>query len=295
MREKAIREIQEFMLFFCGAAGQRQLPSFQYVDSSMSASTPLAGSQSIHRAIGALKRVSRHMPIGLRVVDLANEMNLERPTAHRILKALVAEGMLIQRPGTRRYALRPVLFEMGLASTQPFNVREACAPILERLARSTGDAAFIFVRHNNDAICLSRVHGSFRIQTPVVPIGSRQPLGVSAGGLALLSCLSETELDEVLQAVDPRLGIYGNLDATEMVDHYNRARECGYAWISNCAMPGISGLGLPVLGSDGMPIAAITVATTQARMTNPHLAEILPLLTAAARDASAALDPCVGT
>ncbi len=243
-----------------------------------------AGAQTITRAIRALKLISLHSHTGMRLVDLAQEMQLQRPTAHRVLKALISEGMLIQDAATRRYTLGPLVFELGLASAHQFNLRDIAAPILEELADSTGDTSFLFVRSGNDAVCLSRVQGKYPIQTPAVPVGSRQPLGVSAGGLALLSSLSDLEVSQVLDAVAPRLSVYGNLDAEEVRRQCARAQKAGYALIANRAVPGVRGLGLPVQNSAGTAVAALTVAATQTRMTEKRVAEILPFLSKAAQE-----------
>jgi DNA-binding IclR family transcriptional regulator len=264
---------------------------FRYVDFYMNEATKREGSQSISRAIRAMKHIARHTPNGMRLVDIAEEMNLERPTAHRVLKALVQEGMLVQLPGSKRYTLGPVMFELGLAATHQFNLRDICAPILERLAYETGDTSFLFVRSGNDAICLSRIQGHYPIQTPVVPIGSRQPLGVSAGGLALLSCLDKSEAEQILREVEPRLSVYENLDIKDVIDHYHRTHELGYAWISNHAVPGVSALGLPIRNAAGTAVAAITVATTLTRMTENRVKEILPVLRQAADDVANLLRP----
>jgi DNA-binding IclR family transcriptional regulator len=244
----------------------------------MSDTIAKAGAQTISRAIRALKLIAQHAPMGMRLVDLAQEMQLERPTAHRILKALIIEGMLVQDSSTRRYTLGPLVFELGIASAHQFNLRDICAPALEYLAKETGDTSFLFVRSGNDAVCLSRVQGTYPIQTPAVPVGSRQPLGVNAGGLALLSCLSEAEVTKVLEAVGPRLSVYGNFDADELRKCCERTQSTGYAWIANRAVPGVSAVGLPIKSSTGTAIAAITVAATQTRMTQARVTEILPLL-----------------
>ena len=248
-------------------------------------SSPPAGTQTITRAIRALKLIAEHAPDGMRLVDLAQALQLERPTAHRLLKALMGEGMLVRDPATRHYTLGSLVFELGLASTHQFNLGAICSPVLESLAQRTGDTSFLFVRSGNDAVCLNRVQGTFPIQTPAVPVGSRQPLGVNAGGLALLSCLSELEVVRIFDAVGPRLSIYGNLDVPELRKHVDRARAKGYAWISNRAVPGVSAVGLPIKSRTGTAIAAVTVATTQARMTDRHVNDIMPML----KDAAAAI------
>jgi DNA-binding IclR family transcriptional regulator len=237
-----------------------------------------AGSQSITRAVRVLKLIAAQTPQGMRLVDLAREMALEHATAHRVLKALVNEGMLVQMQGNKRYTLGPVLFDIGLAATHQFNLRDLCAPGLARLAQMTGDTAFLFVRSGNDAICLSRVQGHHPIQTPVVPVGSRQPLGVSAGGLALLGCLPKTEAERVLKEVEPRLSVYEDLDIADVIHHYTQMQQVGYAWIANHAVPGVSALGLPIKNAAGTAVAAITVATTLTRMTEARVKELLPLL-----------------
>jgi DNA-binding IclR family transcriptional regulator len=250
----------------------------------MPGSSPTSGAQTITRAIRALKLIAQHAPEGMRLVDLAEQLQLERPTAHRLLKALMSEGMLVRDGASRRYTLGPLVFELGLASAHQFNLRDICAPILKAMAERTGDTTFLFVRSGNDAVCLSRVQGTYPIQTPAVPVGSRQPLGVSAGGLALLSCLSEIEVTQVLDAVGPRLSIYGSLDAEELRKHWARAQSTGFAWIANRAVPGVSAVGLPIKSLAGTAIAAITVAATQSRMTEKRVGEILPLLRNAAKE-----------
>jgi DNA-binding IclR family transcriptional regulator len=242
------------------------------------------GAQTISRAIRALKLIASHSPEGMRLVDVAAHMQLERPTAHRLLKALTSEGMLVRDLATRQYTLGSLVFELGLASVHQSNLSDICKPVLETLSLRTGDTSFLFVRSANDAVCLSRVQGTFPIQTPAVPVGSRQPLGVNAGGLALLSCLADAEVTQILDAVSPRLGAYGNLDVPELRAHLERALQNGYAKIANRAVPGVSAVGVPVRSSTGAAIAAVTVATTQARMTERHINDIVPMLNDAAAE-----------
>lgn len=247
----------------------------------MTASSPATGAQTIMRAIRALKLIAEH-PGGLRLTDLADDLALTQPTAHRLLQTLVSERMLERDSHERRYTLGPLVFELGLASTHQFNLRDICRPVLESLAERTGDTSFLFVRSGNDAVCLSRVQGTYPIQTPVVPIGSRQPLGVNAGGLALLSCLSNSEVTRLLEAIAPRLRTYGKLDAGTLRKHYELAKEQGFALIANRAAPGVCALGLPVRTPNEAVIAAITVATTVERMSEQRVKEVLPLLQDAA-------------
>lgn len=244
----------------------------------------VAGTQTIGRAIRALRLVASQASGDVRLVDLASEMALERPTAHRLLKALTAEGMLVQHPRTRRYSLGPLLFELGISATHQFNLKDICQPACSMLAEQTGDTSFLFLRSGYDAVCLSRTQGNYPIQTPSVPVGSRQPLGVSAGGLALLSALPEAEIQQVIKAVEPRLEAYGALDAEKLMYLCVAARRAGYASTGNHAVPGVRAIGLPIFNLANQPVAAITVAATQSRMTERRITTILPMLHAAVKE-----------
>lgn len=244
----------------------------------------VAGTQTIGRAIRALRLVASQASGDMRLVDLAEQMALERPTAHRLLKALTVEGMLVQHPRTRRYSLGPLLFELGISATHQFNLKDICQPVCNGLAEQTGDTSFLFLRSGYDAVCLSRTQGNYPIQTPSVPVGSRQPLGVSAGGLALLSALPEAEIQQVVKAVEPRLGAYGALDTEKLMDLCVATRRAGYASTGNHAVPGVRAIGLPIFNLANQPIAAITVAATQSRMTERRIVTILPMLHAAVKE-----------
>jgi DNA-binding IclR family transcriptional regulator len=246
----------------------------------------VAGTQTISRAIRALQLVAAQAPQGIRLVDFSAEMALERPTAHRLLKALTAEGMLVQNVRTRRYSLGPMLFELGLAAAHQFNLKDVCQPALTELAAESGDTSFLFVRSGFDAVCISRTQGGYPIQTPSVPVGSRQPLGVSAGGLALLSALPQPEIEVIVRAIGPRLEAYGDLNADRLLDMCAQVKKLGYASTRNHAVPGVSALGLSVSNLAGSPIAAITVAATQSRMTDRRIGTLLPMLRRAAREAT---------
>jgi DNA-binding IclR family transcriptional regulator len=241
-----------------------------------------SGAQTIHRAIRALKLVATQPERGIRLIDVAEEMGLERPTAHRLLKALTEERMLMQHPGSRRYSLGALLFELGLAAAHQYNLHDICQPVLKELADETGDTSFLFVRSGSDVVCLARQAGSHPIQTPVVPVGARQPLGVNAGGLALLAALSEQEVIKIIEAIEPRLDAYSNLEVEQLHSYWKRARTLGYALIGEHAVPGITAVGLPVINAAGLPIAAITVASIHARMSSARLPTIIPVLKKAA-------------
>jgi DNA-binding IclR family transcriptional regulator len=240
-----------------------------------------AGSQTVQRAVQILRRVARYPDKGLRLLDVAREMGIERPTAHRVLQTLCAEGLLLQDE-SRRYRIGPLLFELCLLSGGYSDLAEACMPVLTDLADKVGDTAFLFVRYGDDAICLARKQGWYHIQTPVVAVNSRHPLGVSAGGLAILAGIPEREAANILHGLAPYLSVYNGLTAEEVWKLYQDARVRGYAVISDRVVPGVKGVGVPIRSELGNPIAGVAVATTIDHMPDERVTEIAPLLLNAA-------------
>jgi DNA-binding IclR family transcriptional regulator len=64
-----------------------------------------SGTQVVQRVAALLRSVSARNRLGARLIDLCTEVNIERPTAHRILQGLVSEGLIRQDETTKRYFL----------------------------------------------------------------------------------------------------------------------------------------------------------------------------------------------
>ena len=246
------------------------------------------GAQTVQKAIAVLKFVATRPNQGSRLLDIAHGVAIERPTVHRLLQALVAEGLIVQ-DDSRKYRLGPLIFELSIMGGLFFNLAEECTPVLRRLAEETGDTSFFFVRHGNDAICLAQEQGSYYIQTPVVSVNSRHPLGVSAGGLAILCGMPAADARAILEAEETRLHAHNGLTKEEVWACYQAAQERGIAVIADRAAPGVKAIGVPICGSLGVPFAAVTLATTISRMTEEKIQAAAPVLTAAAAEIERAL------
>lgn len=104
---------------------------------------PPTGTQSIRRAVAVLREISMYNLKGIRLVDLAANLGLERSTAHRILQCLVYEDMVAEKNPGNRYVLGPLAFELGLAAGKRFNLADLFRPHLRAITEETGDVAFL--------------------------------------------------------------------------------------------------------------------------------------------------------
>ena len=149
------------------------------------ATDPDAG--SLKRGVRLLRLLATAGAGGSALTELAAQAGLPHPSAHRVLKQLQAERLVEHHPDTRRYRLGPLAFELGLAASTQFDMRDLCEAAMQRLASVSADTVYLVGRSGFDAVCLHRVEGAFPIRTLVLEVGSRRPLGVGAGGLAVLA------------------------------------------------------------------------------------------------------------
>jgi DNA-binding IclR family transcriptional regulator len=225
----------------------------------------VSGAQSVERALALLKLVSDRNRDGVRLADLVVLSRLQKPTAHRLLQQLVASGVMTQS-ADKRYHLGQFAYELGLAASHHFPVRDICEPYLERIAQETGDSAFLVVRSGSDSFCVDRKTGSYPIKVFTVEVGHRQPLGVGGGGLALLSALADDEVDKILLANTDRLSSYGGLNVKALGKLIRETRERGYSVISDYAIQGVTGVGRAIIDGRGSVLGAISVSSVSQRM-----------------------------
>jgi DNA-binding IclR family transcriptional regulator len=239
---------------------------------------PLRGAQSIHRAARLLRAIAARGHEGARLIDLTQQTRLEQPTARRILKSLIAEGLVTQQPRTRRYLLGPLVFELGLAAAPQFNLQQLCEPSLVRIAEKTGDTVFLTVRSGYDSVCVDRKEGAFPIKTLTLETGTRRPLGVGAGGIALLMGLADAELEDILATNAHRLRRFPGIDGMAVKAMVERARQLGYALNDRQATPGAISIGLPLNNRYGPAVAAISIGAISSRMGAARQRELAAVL-----------------
>jgi DNA-binding IclR family transcriptional regulator len=136
---------------------------------------------------------------------------LARPTAHRLLTALVDEGLIDRDAKTGRWSLGPELYLLGSGAAHRYDVTDQARETIDRLARRTGESAHLSARRGDETVCVLSEEGSFPLRSHVLHVGIRFPLGVASAGLAILSHLPRIELTRTTgYAVNPALIVEGS-------------------------------------------------------------------------------------
>lgn len=152
-------------------------------------------SKSLHRALSVLKCFTPQ-ETDISGAEIARRVGIHRTTAYRLLAAMTEEGIIERDKNTGKYEIGPTLYVLGSLYLRTTNIVKAADPVIKKLNELTGEAVSVGIlnRDNVTIIMKEETRGIFRFSTH---IGTNLPAYASAFGRALLSELSETELDNL--------------------------------------------------------------------------------------------------
>ena len=222
------------------------------------------------------------------VTDIAAELAISKPRAHRHLRALVARGYATQDAASEGYEIGVKLLSLGEQVRERFDVIAAIRPSLAALRAATGLAVTASALQHGEVVVLEMIGGASPIEFGVRP-GSRLDLHASAHGLVALAFgppeLLATALAEPLRAWTPHTLV----EATALAAEVERVRRQGWASATDAVQIGVGALAAPVLDHRGLCRGAVAiVGATQAIETDPPSPQV-DAVCLAARQASARL------
>lgn len=237
-----------------------------------------SGAQSVERALRVL-RVFETAPGELGVTEIAGQVGLSVSTTHRLVRALVAGGLLRQDPRTERYQLGPSLVVLGRRAEETLGYSRA-QPVLEELARSTGESVNLGIRSGSDVLVVLDVASEQPLRFSQAP-GTRIPLHTSAMGKCLLAFTDDpARAVESLPTLDP-VTERTITSPTALLDELDRTRKRGWALNDEERNPGVRAVAAPVIGGEGQAIAAIAVQGPAVRLSKRQLPDVAKELEAA--------------
>lgn len=252
------------------------------MDRSDSLSSPV---KMVNRIAFILQTLSTRGVEGITVTELVGLLDVRKPTAHRLLSALVDVGFLYQDINTKRYRLGSAVTQLGQSAIEQV-IGGSARHVLAQLATETGDTVFASIREGATAICVARETGSFPIRTLTLDIGDRRPLGVGAGSLAILAFLNDEDIKSSLDRNSRWLEDYESFSAPEIMVLVTRTRRDGFALNTGRIVPGMNAIGVPIYGTDGSVVASISLAAIKDRMGPDRVPELVALLKTAAAELS---------
>ncbi|MCG6122821.1 MAG: IclR family transcriptional regulator [Microvirga sp.] len=215
--------------------------------------------KSLMKAIVVLEAFCSHDRY-LSLSDLVAITGFDKSSAQRCTRTLKELGYLEQHPKTRRYAIGRRVLDLSFAylHSNPLIVR--AAPIMVDLRQSARERVDLSILDGPDLIYVYRLQ-SKREALSAALVGKRVPIYSSAGGRALLACLSDEEAMTILDGSDRRQRTPTTLtDPETILAEVRRARTKGYALQVGEWRPGEIVVASAVTDHEGRPVGALHIA-----------------------------------
>ncbi|MGC8498603.1 MAG: IclR family transcriptional regulator [Acidimicrobiales bacterium] len=180
-------------------------------------------SGALGRGLRVLTTIARHGPMN--VAQISGELAIPRSSVYRIVRALRASGLVVERRGD--YAIDGLFWDRAGDEQLGERVAQRSRLILRSLAAVTGATADVLVRSGHHAVCVQEVAAATPEPTRL-PVGDPMPLHAGAEHRVLLAFAPAEVIDEVLVSHSPRL-TSATLSPDQLVTSLAQIRQRGFA------------------------------------------------------------------
>lgn len=247
---------------------------------------PYPGTQSVLRALAILQVFTDERP-SWKLVDLARELDLNKTTVYRLLTALESAGMISRGEGDC-YRLGPGILTLAGRALRQNDMRQVARPYLEQLAHDTGETASLDLLVDDEILIFDEVIGH-RLVGSVSSLGTRHPWHATSTGKAILACLPEAQVEELLSRPLPAITPQTITDPGKLCRQLVQIRQDGYAVGSGELEEDLIVVGAPVHQFDGRVAAAVSVGGPAVRFSPERTREMGQLVRETAVKISAQL------
>jgi len=242
------------------------------------------------RALGMLETLAQY-PAGLPPRELAQSLRIPYAAAERTVQALV-EGGFVFRSSDGAVRLSAKLAALGLAYLGTSGITDLVQPILDDLAKRTGELVRLAVVETDHLTWVAKSQSAQSGLFYVPHAETEVYLAATANGQAWLASLGEAQARAVVEKQGlhrPDLGPNAPKTMEQLLGQIVQTRKLGYACVTEAYEIGTSAMATAIRKRGvGQPVGTVSVAGPTIRMTQERMAEIAPWLLASADELGAA-------
>lgn len=239
---------------------------------------PPKGAQAALRALRLLKLFTPAKP-ELKLAEVSELAGLNKTTTHRLLQALHSESMLDRNPADGAYRLGPALMAMGVQGLASNDLRLRARPLLNRLARDSGETATLEVPVDDTMLILDEVTGSHFVGAGG-NVGTRWPMHATSTGKVLIA-FDEHGVERLAEQLTS-LTAHTITERDQLEEQLREIRGRGFAETVDELEDGFTGVATVVRGGMGQVLGALSVCGPTQRLSAERRAGLGATLCAAA-------------
>ena len=242
--------------------------------------------QSVDRAITVMELLSSQGWSG--VTEVANELDIHKSTAYRLLATLRDRGLVEQDSATEKYRLGFGIVLLASTVTADLDIVRYARPVCERLSEETEETVTVTALEDDEAVI---IHQSISTSSMMAVdwSGWHTPLHASAAGKVLLAYMPKEQRQHILQKPLEALTEYTVTDRAILQEQLREIQDTGYGRIIEELEVGMNAVGAPIRDANGAVIAAVAVSGPVFRLPEDSVPEIGELVKKAAAEISRSL------
>lgn len=224
----------------------------------------------------------------LGITELSRHLGLPKPTVYRFVEALARRDLLARDSQRRRYRLGLSALRLGSAYLRDLDVRRVALPVMQELARATGETVDLNIVRGYHRVCIEKVESDQAIRH-FVELGRPLPLYAGASGKVLLAWMEPADMEAVIAAGLPPLTPRTVTDPGRLRADLAEIRRRGYAISVGERVAGASAVSAPVRDASRRVVAGLTISGPTYRLTPTRLRRFSGLVRRGAAKISAGL------
>ena len=224
-----------------------------------SAEPTRGGVQSIGRAFAIIEEIARNRD-GIGLAELSKRVGLHNSTTFHLVKTLVSLGYVRQLKDSKRYRIGRPLFALAASALDEIEMISLSTPVLDDLARATGESAHFSVPMGDAVVVLARTSGPGAFQL-TDRVGVVRPAHCTALGKIMLAALAPDQFERYLQRASLKAHTPMSMTSAErLAREIAEVRRAGLAIDDGEFDSELRCVALPVRDFSGRVIGAIGIS-----------------------------------
>ena len=244
------------------------------------------GVQSIGRAFAIIEEIARNRD-GIGLAELSKRVGLHNSTTFHLVKTMVSLGYVRQLKDSKRYRIGRPLFALAASALDEIEMMSLATPVLDDLARATGESAHFSVPMGDAVVVLARTSGPGAFQL-TDRVGVVRPAHCTALGKIMLAALAPDQFARYLQRAELKAYTPKSITSAEqLAREIAEGRRAGLAVDDGEFDSELRCAALPVRNFSGQVIGAIGISGPVWRLSIEALQKRARIVRAAADRLSA--------
>lgn len=204
--------------------------------------------------------------------EIASAAGLDAGTTFRMVNTLVNAGYVVRIPDSTRFRLSLKVLDLGFNAIAHTDLRALVRPLLHSLVDQVNEAASFAVLEGGDVLYIERVRAGFTRLGADIRIGTTIYAPITSIGRTILAFLPDNQLERALAAAPrhPTPAVQAP-DRPTLDAMLAAIRNDGYLVGESSITKDLRLLAVPVIGTDGWAIGAISVVVPSIHSTDEDL------------------------